>query len=265
MKYLHPGKWFAIGCLSLAAISRPALGIEWAPITEADAKLVFSGPGLEDRVAKRSKAKTNGVTLEKGVWQSGIFPLAEILVTELGTNVVYVAETVPSFQDQIRRSFEGSSVKFHEEGSLDNVLGRVYFQRFNFEKSIIVECVGVRQFFGSAVFDIVRGLGATANVLGTKMILGWYCVLPSVGIDNETIGAVARGIGFRGYAVPSDLATLGSAPSRTPQEQELPPPMPTVGGIFGGGSCDEAGAEYNSSCQKWFKAMETWRQRQKAK
>jgi len=116
-----------------------------------------------------------------------------------------------------------------------------------------------------AVFDIVRGLGAFANILGTKMIMGWYCVLPSVGIDNETIGAVARGIGFRGYAVPSDLATLGSDPSRTPQEQELPPPMPTIGGFSGGGSCDEPGAEYNSSCQKWFRAMETWRQRQKAK
>lgn len=265
MRCPSTGKWIGLGCLSVAVFIAPAMGEEWSPVADSEARLVFSGPGLENSAARRTRKRGEGYIAERAVWQSGIFPIAEIQVIELGMKRVFIAESIATLQDQIRSSFEAGSVKFHEDGSLDNVLGRVYFQRFDVEiNSKIVECVGVRQFFGSAVFDIVVGYGASANILGSKMILGWYCVSPLVGIDNKTIGAVARGIGFRGYAVPPDVMTetpgLGTA-------QELPPAPPIVstGGDFEDYSCADEEVFSRPICQEWRRKLDAWKQQQEAR
>ena len=173
------------------------------PLSESDAKLVFLGPGLAGIVPQRTRTKDIHGTSETGFWTNTFdrFPKATFFLIEAGANSVFVQEAFPTFPDQIKDWYKDVRVDFLQDGVIENVLGRVYFQRYRL--NALIECVGVRQFFGDDAGEgPARGFDELSTALGTKAIFGTYCVGPASDIDDATIKAVVGGIGYKPFAVP---------------------------------------------------------------
>ncbi len=193
------GAVILFGFASVAAGQEPTPD----PLSESDAKLVFYGPGLAGIVPQRTRSKNIHATTESGIWTNTYnrFPKASFFLVEASGRSVFVQEAFPTLQDQIKGWSEDARVDFLQDGVDENVLGRVYFQRYRV--NALIECVGVRQFFGGDAGEgLVRGFGEQATVVGTKTIFGTYCVGPGSDLDDATIKAVVGAIGYKPFAVP---------------------------------------------------------------
>jgi hypothetical protein len=246
---------FALTGMAMSAVAA-------APIGESEARLILAVPELENTAPSRSREPGEGYVEEISIWRNPNFPVAVFSVIELGMNRLFIAQNFPKFSDQIEGAHKGHEIEFMNKGERDNVLGTAEYWRYKVKSvNFAFECVGIREFFGSpGDFDIVRGYDANADVLGTKVIVGRYCVRPGDVVDRETIETVISGLGFKGYGDPSDL--VGAAGLGTETEPPPFPPTVSTGGDFEDFTCDDPIVASRPVCQEWRKKLEAWKERQ---
>ena len=204
------GYKLALICLFLVPLNTMTWAAEWEDkgISQAEANLVFYGPGLEGAQVKWKKGRKIGVRREQGLWRRSIDTTrgreARMWLYEVTGGWAYIKGRVIELDDQIRLWHKGRDVVFLDDGTRDNALGRVDFRLYQFDYPKVgpIKCLGLREYFGAVDFggEQARG-GGTA--LGDKVIFGYYCVAKDVSLSPEVINAVIDGIGYKGFAVPS--------------------------------------------------------------
>ena len=147
---------FAVAAnLALALpVCAQSVEIKKSTITDAEAKIVFEAPGLDNAIIERWTARTSSIRREHGYWipfSEGTRLDARISFDRATANLLFVETQVP-LRKRITSWFTRQSLTFHDKGSVENVLGPSSYHTFTFpgpsEQS--VACVGFQQFFGGA-------------------------------------------------------------------------------------------------------------------
>ncbi len=171
------------------------LGQEWTALSAENAKIVFQGPSLEDKVVRRMRTSDANYryTLEIALWTGPLVrvPTAQILHLELMPGRHFRAEPDPKSLIGKFKVFEGEELVFARLRSNGNRLGRVRSRRFHFAD---IDCVSFLQHFGVS--------GGDFSSAGTNRVYGYYCADPGVSLSDQTVDIVIGGIGIKEVAVP---------------------------------------------------------------
>jgi hypothetical protein len=171
------------------------LGQEWTALTAEEAKIVFHGPSLEDKVVRRMRTSDENYqyTMEVALWTGPLarVPTAQILHVELMPGYHFRAEPDPKSLIGKFEIFEDKELDFARLRSKGNRLGRVRSRRFHFAD---IDCVSFLQHFGVSIGDF--------SSVGTNRVYGYYCADPGTPLSDETVDIVIGGIGIKEVAVP---------------------------------------------------------------
>jgi hypothetical protein len=180
----------AVGLLFGAPALGQKLGQEWRALTAEEAKIVFQGPSLEDKVVRRMRMSDENYqyTLEVALWTGPLarVPTAQILHLKLMPGFHFRVEPDPKSLIGKFEVFQGKELDFARLRSNGNRLGRVRSRRFHFAD---IDCVSFLQHFGVSAGDL--------SDAGTNRVYGYYCADPGVSLSDETVDIVLGGIGIR--------------------------------------------------------------------
>ncbi len=184
-----------VGLLFGAAALGQELGQEWTALTAEEARIVFQGPSLEDKVVRRMRTSDENYqyTLEVALWTGPLarVPTAQILHLKLVPGYHFRAEPDPKSLIGKFDVFEGKELDFARLRSKGNRLGLVRSRRFHFAD---IDCVSFLQHFGVS--------GGDFSSVGTNRVYGYYCADPGASLSDETVDIVLGGIGIKEVAVP---------------------------------------------------------------
>ena len=186
-----------VGALAVALICQHAQGAEggadWTQITEDETKLVFDAPGVKGGVRQFYKRamRVEPHYQERGIWvgPSGLYPRAQILITELSSYYYY--EFKEDLKDIVRGMLKDKEINFGKENTSENVVGDISHLKYSFE---LGQCVAFSQYWDQ--------VDSPAGDIGNAHLFGFYCVGAEDSLSAETVAAVLKGIGVKGEAVP---------------------------------------------------------------
>ncbi len=180
----------AVGLLFGAPALGQELGQEWTALTAEEAKIVFQGPSLEDKVVRRMRTSDESYqyTLEVALWTGPLagVPTAQILHLKLMPGYHFRAAPDPKSLIEKFEVFQDKELDFARLRSKGNRLGPVRSRRFHFAD---IDCVSFLQHFGVSAGDF--------SSVGTNRVYGYYCADPGAVLSDETVDTVLGGIGIR--------------------------------------------------------------------
>lgn len=234
----------ALVVLTMLLCSAPSSGLDWSAARTDSGELILRAPGLRDTPDQLHRATEDWNIFELGTWKGAEAdrPTAQLILIrmkDIAPSNQHFIKTVP-LSEFVRSWFPGEPLHLGRAERARNELGELDTQRFG--RPGKVECMAVEQ--GISTYSDAIDFDSGAELLGDKIIRGWYCIPAGTLNPEQVLAAFVDGIGLKGFAdpgrdgqIPFQLGGGGSLQSSEPNP---------LGSVFGTKSDKEicAGVRY---------------------